>query len=312
MKKGVREMDILFPIAGVHLNILTVAGLGAIVGLLSGVFGVGGGFLLTPLLMMIGVPSTVAAASDSNQIVAASVSGAMAHSRLGNVDWKLGLLLVAGGWFGGLAGTQMVHRLMASGNAQFVIQISYVIMLSVVGSYMFYESTRSMFNRDKTETTAAPAPKVPLLSRLPGRIYFRYAGIHASVYALLGLGFLTGVLAALMGVGGGFIMLPVLIYLVGVPTGIAVGTSLVTVLFTAGEVTLTQSIVNHTVDLLLALVLLAGSSVGAQVGVRIGRQLKAEQLRVVFSLIVLVTMGTMVYTLLAAPHTLISMAGGGQ
>ncbi|HUW65926.1 MAG TPA: sulfite exporter TauE/SafE family protein [Spirochaetia bacterium] len=305
-------MDILFPIAGVHLNVLAVAGLGAVVGLLSGVFGVGGGFLLTPLLMMIGVPSIVAAASDSNQIVAASVSGAMAHSKLGNVDWKLGLTLVAGGWFGGLAGTQLVHRLMATGNAAFVIQIAYVVMLSVVGSYMFYESTRSMFKKNKNKSNTGGAAKLPLLARLPGQMYFRYAGMHASVYALVGLGFLTGVLAALMGVGGGFIMLPVLIYLVGIPTGIAVGTSLVTVLFTAAEVTLTQSMVNHTVDMLLALVLLAGSSVGAQIGVRIGRQLKAEQVRVVFSLIVLITMGTMVYGLLAAPHTLISMVGGGQ
>ena len=305
-------MDILFPIAGVHLNVLAVAGLGAVVGLLSGVFGVGGGFLLTPLLMMIGVPSIVAAASDSNQIVAASVSGAMAHSKLGNVDWKLGLTLVAGGWFGGLAGTQLVHRLMATGNAAFVIQIAYVVMLSVVGSYMFYESTRSMFKKNKNKSNTGGAAKLPLLARLPGQMYFRYAGMHASVYALVGLGFMTGVLAALMGVGGGFIMLPVLIYLVGIPTGIAVGTSLVTVLFTAAEVTLTQSMVNHTVDMLLALVLLAGSSVGAQIGVRIGRQLKAEQVRVVFSLIVLITMGTMVYGLLAAPHTLISMVGGGQ
>lgn len=306
-------MDMLFPIAGVHLNILMVAGLGALVGLLSGIFGVGGGFLLTPLLMMIGVPPTVAAASDSNQIVAASVSGAMAHSKLGNVDWKLGLILVAGGWFGGLAGTSLVHRLMASGNAQFVIQISYVIMLSVVGGYMFYESTRNMFKRDKTGTAdLEKQAKVPLLGRLPGQVFFKNAGIHASIYALLVLGFITGVLAALMGVGGGFIMLPVLIYLVGVPTGIAVGTSLVTVLFTAGEVTLTQAIVNHTVDLLLALVLLAGSSMGAQIGVRIGRQLKAEQVRVVFSLIVLMTMGTMLYGLLATPHALISMTGGGQ
>jgi len=275
------------------------------VGLLSGLFGVGGGFLLTPLLMMIGVPPAVAAASDSNQIVAASVSGAMAHTRLGNVDWKLGLIMVAGGWLGGLAGTQLMHRLLASGNAQFVIQILYVIMLSVVGIFMFLESTRSLFGKKKA--AAAGGGKTPFLARLPLRVYFPGAGINASVIALLGLGGLTGVLAALMGVGGGFIMLPVLIYLVGIPTPIAVGTSLVTVLFTAGEVTLTQSMINHTVDLLLALVLLAGSSVGAQVGVRVGRLLKAEQVRVVFSLIVLVTMGTMVHNLLATPHALISL-----
>jgi len=292
---GLIKMTILFPIAGVHLSMYLILGLGCLVGFLSGLFGVGGGFIMTPLLMMLGVPPAVAAASDNNQIVGASVSGALGHARLGNVDWKLGLLLVAGGLTGGWLGTQLVHQLRAVGNYNYAVQVIYIVMLLLVGCYMFNESVRAVFQKEGAGKGKAGTP---LLGRLPGLVSFQAAGIEASVYGLVGLGLLVGLLAALLGVGGGFIMLPVLIYLIGVPTAVAVGTSLVTVLFTCVEVTFMHSVVNHSVDLLLALVLLLGSSVGAQIGVRVCRLLKGEQLRAIFALIVLATMGKMARDLL--------------
>jgi len=302
-------MSIFLPVAGVQLSAYLLLGLGGMVGLLSGLFGVGGGFLLTPLLMMIGVPPAVAAASDTNQIVAASVSGTLAHGRVGNVDFKLGLVMIVGGLLGGTVGTNLVRLLRQLGNFDFAIKIIYVVMLLGVGAFMFQESLQAL--RKKSVPGEAPAPGRPgLLQRLPLEVYFPTSGIKCSVLALLGLGFLIGLLAALMGVGGGFIMLPIMIYLLRIPTLKAVGTSLFTVLFTAINVTMSQTLINQTVDLLLALLLLLGSAVGAQIGARLGRLLKAEQLRIIFSLIVLGVMVKMAHDLLVAPASLIVPGGG--
>jgi len=302
-------MSIFLPIAGVQMPAYLVLGLGGIVGLLSGLFGVGGGFLLTPLLMMTGVPPAVAAASDTNQIVAASASGTLAHGRAGNVDFRLGLVMLVGGMIGGTTGTSLVRLLRQLGNFDFTVKIIYVVMLLGVGSFMFLESFNAM--RKKGEQAQARSSRGPgLAQRLPFRAYFATSGIECSVVALFGLGFLIGMLAALMGVGGGFIMLPVMIYVLRIPTLKAVGTSLFTTVFTAINVTLANSVVNETVDLVLALLLLLGSSVGAQIGVRIGRMLKAEQLRIVFSLIVLGVMVKMAHDLLVTPSSLIVLGGG--
>jgi len=302
-------MSIFLPVAGVQLSASLLLGLGGVVGLLSGLFGVGGGFLLTPLLMMIGVPPAVAAASDTNQIVAASVSGTLAHGRNGNVDFKLGLLMIVGGLLGGTVGTGLVRLLRQVGNFDVVVKIVYVLMLLVVGVFMFLESYQAL--RKKTPSLEAAAPKPPgVFERLPLKVYFAVSGVECSLLALFGLGFLIGVLAALMGVGGGFIMLPVMIYLLRIPTMKAVGTSLFTVLFTAINVTMSQTLVNQTVDLLLALLLLLGSAAGAQIGTRLGRLLRAEQLRIVFSLIVLGVMVKMAYDLLVVPASLIGLGGG--
>lgn len=302
-------MSIFLPVAGVQLSVYLLLGLGGMVGLLSGLFGVGGGFLLTPLLMMIGVPPAVAAASDTNQIVAASISGTLAHGRNGNVDFKLGLMMIGGGLLGGTVGTGLVRLLRQLGNFDFAIKIIYVLMLLIVGSFMFIESFQAL-RKKNVPAEAAPPQQTGLLQRLPWKIYFATSGIKCSLLALLALGFLIGVLAALMGVGGGFIMLPVMIYLLRIPTLKAVGTSLFTVLFTAINVTMSQALVNQTVDLLLALLLLIGSAVGAQLGTRLGRLLKAEQLRIVFSLIVLGVMIKMTHDLLVVPASLIGLGGG--
>ncbi|MBC7104974.1 MAG: sulfite exporter TauE/SafE family protein, partial [Firmicutes bacterium] len=270
-------MDVFLPVAGMPVNVFVIVGLGGTVGLLSGLFGVGGGFLLTPLLMMIGIPPAVAVASDTNQIVAASVSGTLAHSRQGNVDFKLGFIILAGGLLGGSYGTILVNFLRGIGNFEFAVRVAYVIMLFGVGSFMFYESLGALRRKAPVEEERSPGAVGRFLERLPMQMYFDVARLNCSVITLFALGFLIGILAALMGVGGGFIMLPVMIYLIGMPTHVAVGTSIFTVIFTAMNVTIAQGIVNHTVDVILALLLLIGSAVGAQIGAKIGRRLRGEQ-----------------------------------
>ncbi|MGQ9824052.1 MAG: sulfite exporter TauE/SafE family protein [Desulfotomaculales bacterium] len=301
-------MEIFLPVAGVQTTASLIFGLGGMVGLLSGLFGVGGGFLLTPLLMMIGIPPAVAAASDTNQIVAASVSGTLAHSRAGNVDFKLGLIMLFGGLTGGTFGASLVKILRQLGNFDFTVKLIYVVMLLGVGSFMFIESFNAL--RKKEPQAAGGGQPLPLVRRLPLKVYFPVSDLECSVIALFALGFLIGILAALMGVGGGFIMLPVMIYLLGIPTHLAVGTSLFTVVLTAVNVTLAQATINQTVDVVLALLLLLGSATGAQLGARIGRLLKAEQLRIVFSFVVLGVMAKMLYDLLATPGSLIVFGGG--
>lgn len=299
-------MDIFLPIARMDIPVLLILGLGGTVGLLSGLFGVGGGFLLTPLLMMIGVPPAVATASDTNQIVAASVSGTLAHSRNGNVDYQLGFIILVGALVGGTYGTSIVKVLRTLGNFEFSVKIAYVVMLLVVGIFMFIESLNALKKKDKEST----AQGLKIANRLPMQVYFKVSDLNCSVIALIALGFLIGFLAALMGVGGGFIMLPVMIYLLGIPTHKAVGTSIFTVIFTSINVTIAQGIINHTVDLILAILLLIGSSIGAQFGVKIGKMLKGEQLRIVFSLIVLVVMVKILFELLKTPSSMFVLGGG--
>lgn len=304
-------MHIFLPIANMTIPVVLVLGLGGVVGFLSGLFGVGGGFLLTPMLIMAGVPPAVATASDTNQIVAASVSGTLAHARSGNVDFKLGAIILVGGLIGGTFGTDVVRHLRSLGNFDFVVKLAYVIMLFFVGVFMLQESLRALRRKGSEKTDPQSTRSTSsFAARLPLRIYFPVSGIECSVVALVALGFLIGILAALMGVGGGFIMLPVMIYLLGIPTLKAVGTSIFTVVFTAINVTLAQATVNGTVDVVLAVLLLIGSSLGAQFGAKISRRLAGEQLRVAFSVIVLAVMAKMLYQLVAKPTSLFVLGGG--
>jgi uncharacterized protein len=301
------------PIANVSVHILILLGLGLAVGFLSGLFGVGGGFLLTPLLMMIGVPPTVAAASDANQIVAASTSGTLAHWRLGNVDFKMGILLVAGGVIGGTAGVQLIKILRAAGNADFAIKITYVVMLGIVGSYMFQESLRNLRPRPM-QTTAPKEQKESWFAHccqaLPVAVKFEKSGITLSIFMPLILGTIVGILSALMGVGGGFIMVPVMVYMLRMPMHTVVGTSLFQVLFTCIVVTFMQAYYNHTVDIILAVFLLIGSTIGVQLGAKIGFRMKADQLKIILASIVLIVMVKMALGLLLAPEALLSYPGG--
>lgn len=309
-------LNLYLPIAGNSVNCLAILGLGGAVGLLSGIFGVGGGFLMTPLLMMMGIPPTVAASSDSNQIVGASTSGTLAHFRLGNVDIKMGLLLLLGGIAGGSVGVQIIKILRQMGNADFLISITYVLMLGFVGGYMFLESLQSMKKAKLNEFIAqTPPPKKPsiyakMINSLPLQMDFKRSGIRLSLLMPLFLGVLVGILAAIMGVGGGFIMVPVMVYLLRMPMHVVVGTSLFQILFTCVNVTIMQATQNHTVDFVLALLLLIGSSFGAQIGAKIGKKLGGEHLKILLASLVLLVMFKMLYDLLVRPDVLLTYVGG--
>jgi uncharacterized membrane protein YfcA len=284
---------IYLPIAGASVPIILPLGLGVLVGFLSGLFGVGGGFLLTPLLIMIGIPPTVAAATDSNQIVAASTSGTLAHWRLGNVDFKMGGLLLIGGLLGGTVGVQIIKLLRAAGNADFLIKLTYVIMLLVIGSYMFQESLGNLRSREapRIKPVRESTSWFARMNRaLPWKTRFPKSAVNVSIVTVLFLGVLVGILAAIMGVGGGFIMVPVMVYMLRMPMHVVVGTSLFQVLFTCVNITFMQSYYNHTVDFLLALLLLVGSTLGAQIGARISSSLKADYLKFILASIILVVM----------------------
>jgi uncharacterized membrane protein YfcA len=307
-------MYLYLPVALTSINILIPVGLGLAVGLLSGLFGVGGGFLLTPLLIMFGIPSTVAAATDSNQIVAASTSGTYAHWKVGNVDFKMGLYLLVGGFAGGLVGVQAIKLLHAMGNADFVIKMTYVLMLGGVGTYMFIESIQSMRKKKDTVAQETHEEQETAVSRflksLPLQTRFEKSGVTHSALVPIVLGSFVGVLAAIMGVGGGFLMVPVMVYMLRMPMHVVVGTSLFQILFTCIEVTFLQATTNHSVDFLLAVLLLVGSTVGAQIGTVFGRKLKGEQLKVLLAVIVLVVTVKIVFDLTLTPSLLISQAGG--
>lgn len=305
-------MYLYLPIAGNAVNIFVIFGLGGVVGLLSGIFGVGGGFLMTPLLIMLGIPPTVAAASDSNQIVGASTSATLAHFRLGNVDIKMGVLLLIGGIIGGTGGVQIIQILRKMGNADFLINVTYVLMLGIIGGYMFVESIQSM---KKSEQPEQPRPKkesgyARFVGNLPWQTDFKRSGIRLSMLMPLVLGTLVGILAAIMGVGGGFIMVPVMVYLLRMPMHVVVGTSLFQILFTCVNVTIMQASKNHTVDFVLALLLLLGSAIGAQIGAKISKKLRGDQLKILLATLVLIVMVKMLYGLLVSPDVLVAYAGG--
>jgi uncharacterized protein len=299
------------PVALTSINVLIPIGLGLVVGLLSGLFGVGGGFLMTPLLIMLGIPSTIAAATDSNQIVAASVSGTYAHWKVGNVDFKMGLYLLAGGFLGGLLGVELIKILRAMGDAGFVIKITYVLMLGVVGVYMFIESIQSMRKKKSENVVQEKESKIAnFLKSLPFQTRFEKSGITHSVIVPVFLGGLVGILAAIMGVGGGFLMVPIMFYILKMPMHVIVGTSLFQILFTCIEVTFLQSYTNHTVDFVLAVLLLLGSTFGAQIGAIFGRKLKADQLKILLAVIVLLVTVKIISELTLTPSLLLSQGGG--
>ena len=303
-------MYLYLPVALTSINIFIPIGLGLAVGLLSGLFGVGGGFLMTPLLIMLGIPATVAAATDSNQIVAASTSGTYAHWRVGNVDFKMGLYLLAGGFVGGLLGVEGIKILRAMGNADFVIKITYVLMLGIVGAYMFIESLQSMRKKTSETATVQKESKIgAFLKSLPLQTEFEKSGVTHSILVPIILGCLVGILAAIMGVGGGFLMVPIMFYILRMPMHVIVGTSLFQILFTCIEVTFLQSYTNHTVDFTLAVLLLVGSTIGAQVGAVFGRKLKGEQLKILLAIIVLVVTVKIVFELTLSPSLLLAQAG---
>jgi uncharacterized membrane protein YfcA len=281
-------MNLYLPIAGMSVNILVIIGLGGLVGLLSGMFGVGGGFLTTPLLIFYGIPPSVAVASSAPQITGASVSGVLAHSHRGGVDMRMGAVLVAGGAVGALLGGFLFRLLQAMGQIDMVVGLLYVIMLGGIGITMGREAVHSLIALYRGE---AIPPKVrrhhPLIAALPGRWRFYGSGLYISPLAPFALGLATGILTAMMGVGGGFILVPAMIYLLGMSTRVVVGTSLFQILFVTASTTLMHALTTQSVDIVLASLLLIGSVTGAQFGARFAQKVKPEYLRLLLAFIVL-------------------------
>ena len=302
-------MELYLPVAGMSVNLFLVIAVGAVIGLLSGLVGVGGGFLLTPILMMIGVPPTIAAASGACSLVGTSSSGTAVHFRLGNVDLKLGTILLLGGLSGAAIGVHVIKLLRALGSADIVITVFYVVVLGSVGSFMFVESMQSLRRGMLAPGTPAPVRKDTLLNKLPFQMNFPRSNVRHSVFVPFLLCVLVGILAAIMGVGGGFIMVPMMVYLLRMPMHVAVGTDLFQILFTCAGVTLMQAAANQTVDVVLALTVAIGSMIGAQAGARLSRMLRGEQLRIVLASIVLATTVKMSLSLLSKPAILLSLVG---
>ena len=307
---GPTSMQIYLPIAEVSVNAFLMLGLGGIVGFLSGMFGVGGGFLITPLLFFIGVPPAVAVATGANLVVASSVSGVLAQLRRKGVDFQMGGVLLAGGIAGSAVGVWLFNWMKALGQLDLFVQLSYVIFLGLIGAMMLQESLRSLLRARQTGAPIRRSHVHSWVHGLPFKMKFRASGLYISVIPPLIVGALVGVLAAIMGVGGGFIMVPAMIYLLGMPTKVVIGTSLFQIIFVTAFTTVMHAVTSQTVDMLLALLLILGGVFGAQIGARVGMRLKAEQLRILLSLLVLSVSIRIALDLLLRPDELYSVAAG--
>jgi uncharacterized membrane protein YfcA len=305
-------MQIYLPIAEISVNIFILLGLGGGVGVLSGLFGVGGGFLMTPLLIFIGIPPAVAVATEANQIVASSVSGVLAHWKRGNVDVKMGVLLLIGGIIGSTFGVWLFKLLRQLGQVDLFVSLAYVIFLGAIGGLMFVESVRSIRQSRRPGGRRKKLHQHTWLHGLPFKMRFRKSKLYISAILPLMVGFFVGILSAMMGVGGGFVMVPAMIYLLGMPTAVVVGTSLFQIIFVTANATILQASINQTVDIVLALLLLIGGVIGAQVGAIFGSRLPGEKLRVLLAMMVLGVCAWLLIGLVMEPDDLYSIGGGGH
>ncbi|HUA53301.1 MAG TPA: sulfite exporter TauE/SafE family protein [Candidatus Sulfotelmatobacter sp.] len=279
-------MQVYLPIAEMSVNALVILVLGGMVGFLSGLFGVGGGFLMTPLLIFVGVPPAVAVGTQSNQLVGASVTGVIGHWRRGNVDFRMGMVLLVGGLMGSLVGVWLFRVLRRAGHIDLVISLLYVILLGVVGGLMLAESVSALLRQRRKTAVRRKLHQHIWLHGLPLKMRFHKSRLYISAVVPLAIGVLGGMAVAILGVGGGFFMVPAMIYLLGMPTAMVPGTSLFQITFTTAAVTILQAMTNHTVDAMLALLLLIGGVVGAQFGTRFGVSLRGEQMRALLALLV--------------------------
>ena len=298
-------MQLYLPIAEVSVNAFVLLGLGGLIGFLSGLFGVGGGFLITPLLMMIGVPPGVAVATGANQVVASSISGALAQFKRRAVDLPMGAVLTGGGLAGSTLGGYVFDLMSRLGQTDVFVQLSYVLFLGLIGTMMLGESVNSLRRTGKAKVRRSHVHS--WAHRMPFKMKFRVSGLYISVIPPLLVGAAVGFLSAIMGVGGGFVMVPAMIYLLGMPTKVVVGTSLFQITFVTGYTTLVHAVTHHTVDMMLALLLIIGGVIGAQIGARVGVRLKAEQLRILLSILVLVVAIKIGFDLLLTPAELFSV-----
>ena len=300
-------MDIYLPIAEISQNVFVLLGMGGIIGVLSGMFGVGGGFLMTPLLIFIGIPPAVAVGTGANQVVTASVSGTLAHWRRGTIDFRMGGLLLAGGFVGSSLGSWLFTVLRGLGQIDLAIGLFYVIFLGIIGTLMVIESVRAWFRNRNPLTPRRKLHRHTWMHGLPFKMRFRRSKLYISALLPLGIGAFVGVLSAIMGVGGGFVAVPAMIYLLGMPTSVVVGTSLFQIVFVTANVTFLQSVNNHSVDILLSLLLVASGVVGAQIGARMGSKLKGEEMRIALGAIVLAVCARVAWTLVVRPADLYSV-----
>lgn len=305
-------MSIFLPVAGISINMFLLIGAGAMIGFLSGLLGVGGGFLLTPILMMIGVPPTIAAASDTNSIVATSSSGVAAHFRLGNVDLKMGTVLLLGGLTGAAIGVEIIKVLRTLGNADVLIKLTYIVVLGGVGGSMFVQSLKNLRRGAIVMRAHKPVKPSHFLSRLPFQMQFPRSHVQHSVLVPFFLCAIVGILSAIMGVGGGFIMVPMMVYLLRMPAHVAVGTDLFQIMFTCAGVTYMQATTNQTVDLVLALLLAVGSTIGAQIGARVSRLMRGDQLMILLATLALVVVAKMGVGLVVTPSNLLDVGHGAE
>ena len=300
-------MHIYLPIAEMSVNIFLILAMGGGIGFLSGLFGVGGGFLMTPLLICIGVPAPVAVGTEANQIVASSVSGVLAHWRRNNVDFKMGSILLVGGFLGSSAGVVLFKYLQFIGQIDLVIKLSFIIFLGIIGSLMFWESIRTIIRSHNPASRRRKLHQHNWLHGLPLKVRFRKSKLYISAILPFAIGAVVGVLSAIMGVGGGFIMVPAMIYLLGMPTSIVIGTSLFQIIFVTANVTFLQALTVQTVDILLAILLLTGAVVGAQFGSKYSVRMKGEQLRALLAIMVLGVCIKIIVDLVTKPTDLYSI-----
>ncbi len=299
-------MQVYLPIAEMSVDALWLLGIGFGVGWLSGLFGVGGGFLLTPVLILIGIPSPVAVASGANQTLGASVSGLIAQWRRDNVDARMGLVLLAGGFVGSGLGVQLFALLRSLGQVDLAVALFYVVVLGTVGALMVRESVRAIWRRRRGHAPAR-LHEHTWLHGLPFKIRFRKSRLYISVIPPVLVGFAIGILSAMMGVGGGFMLVPAMIYLLGMPTSVVIGTSLFQVVFVAANVTLLQAWQVGSVDIVLTLLLLAGGVAGAQFGAAMGTRLRGEETRALLGLLVLTVAAGLFWQLVRRPESLFAV-----
>jgi uncharacterized protein len=300
-------MQIYLPIAEVSVDAFVILGLGGAVGFLSGLFGAGGAFLLTPLLIFLGVPPPVAVGSVANELIAASVSGAMAHWRRKNVDFRMGGVLLAGGLLGSGFGVWLFGILRKLGQIDLTISVSYVLFLGTIGVFMLMESVRAIMRHLNKAPPARRMRHPDWVRALPLKLRFQKSRLYISALLPFGIGFFVGILSAIMGVGGGFVLIPAMIYLLGMPTAVVAGTSLFQIIFVSANVTFLQAVSHQTVDIVLAAILLIGAVVGAQYGTRFGARLPAAQLRGLLALMVLAVCGKLLFDLVVRPADLYSI-----
>ena len=304
------RVGIYLPIAELSVNLFVLLAMGAAVGFLSGMFGVGGGFLITPLLIFYNIPPAIAVATGANQVIASSFSGALSHMKRGTLDFKLGTVLLVGGIAGSSLGALVFALLRDIGQLDLVISLIYVVFLGTIGGMMLVESVSAIRrSRSGVPPSLKRSGQHNWIHRLPLKMRFRTSKLFVSVIPVLGLGAGIGFLAAIMGVGGGIIMVPALIYLLKVPTNVVVGTSLFQIIFVAAFTTIVQATVNNSVDIMLALALMIGGVAGAQYGAKAGQKLRGEQLRALLALLVLAVALRLGFDLFATPASRYSLTG---